>query len=626
MSFRAPPLLAALLILLGSLITNPAMAWVEQTVLAHDARVVLMRSGTARVQHTVKIRVKGGPLRTFDIHIADRDVTLSGEPTLVLTGGAMDARMPVPVAVEQRPDGPLRVDIDQGNGVRRGVYDLVVTYDVDLLKQNGVTRDGSLLLLSWIGPRWDDGIDNMRTTFAVPSSGTDPRAVGEVQLEGPNDELVTAPLGAFLSTLTRLPEFDELELVRPHVASGEAVAWKVRVDPSVLGEVQDPRLKPPPPPEVVLISPERRATYLGIGGAIAVLFSVLLTLKHHQVVQSCRVRGVRPRPVVPVGVALRMAFAGPLLAASVGAQVFLEHPLPGALGVLAVALLAAYRTPVKAVSPRGPGRWLPLSDEDAFGKKESWPYGWLDAGSPLGKAVFVLVTVGYGVGVWLLSRHAAYFAYVAALDFAVVVVLFGTGRRTELPADAVHSAAPLLREVAKDLRKSKKVGAARVRGLGRIPTGATDPDELRLVVRPKGALQGFRAIEVGVGWAHGIGGPVPLPQVLLRVVDGSPCHEAVTKRLRKARWVRGRESYERVMVLTPAVPTLDMTVKLAESLSQIVCTAPIEQTAKVAKAAGSPRPRPRHVARRPAPPNKRRRPDGTTPMPPSVDLGEHASE
>jgi len=621
MSFRTSTLLAALIALFGILITTPALAWVEQTVLSHDARVELMRSGTARVEHTVKLRVRGGPLRSFDINIADKDVTLAGEASLVSTGGEMEARMPIPVSAEQRPDGPLRVEFNGGNGVRRGVYELKVTYDVDLLKQGGVTRDGSMLLLSWVGPRWDDGIDNARTTFAIPASGTEPRAVGEVHLDGPNDEVITAPLGSFLTTLTRLPEFDELELVRPHVALGESVTWKVRVDPTTMGEVNDPRLAAPPKPQPVLLSAERRATYLGIAGVIAVLFSILLALKHHQVVRSSKERGTLPRPLVPVGVAVRVAFAGPLLAASVGAQVLLDHPLPGTLGILAVAVLTAYRTPSRAVSPRGPGRWLPLSDSDAFEKKDAWPYGWLDAGSPLGKVLFLLVTIGYGTGVYFLWTQSAYFAHVAALDFIIPLVLFGTGRRTELPADPVRSAAPLLASIAKTLRKSKKIGSARVRGVGRIPTGSTEADELRLLVRPKGSLRGFTSIEVGLGWAHGAGGSVAMPQLLLRVIEGSPCHEAINQRLRKARWLRGRESYERVMVINPAIPTEDMAVKLAESLVQIVHKAPEMDADKkpqvVTKA-------PRHRAKRPAPrsvpANKRRGSIGkATPPPPRVE-------
>lgn len=536
------------------------------------------------------LRVRGGPLRSFDIVIADKDVTL-GESAFVRTGGAMDARMPIPVSVEQRPDGPLRIDIDGSNGVRRGMYELKVRYEVDLLRQGRVTRDGSLLLVSWVGPRWDDGIDNVKTTFAVPASPTEPRAVGEVTLDRPNEGPITAPLGSFLTTLTRLPEFDELELVRPHVAQGEEVTWKIRVDPSVMGEVNDPRLKPPPEPEPVVVPVELRARYIGVGGAIAVLFSLLLALKHHQVVRSCRVRGVAPRPLVPVGVAVRVAIAGPLLAASLAAQVFLDHPLPGALGILAVVALVAYLTPKRTVSPRGPGRWLPLSDDDAFSKREAWPFGWLDAGSPFGKVVLILTTLVWGTGLYFLSQHGTYFAYLAGLDFVVVLALFGTGRRTELPADPVRSAAPLLRSIATSLRKSKRIGEARIRAFGRIPTGASVPDELRLLIRPKGSLRGFTSIEIGLGWAHGAGGSIAMPQLLLRVVEASPCHEAVTQRLRRARWIQGRETYERVMVINPALPTEDMVVKLAESLSQVVRK-------------GLPEPEPKSVEKAPPKPAK----------------------
>lgn len=612
MSFRAPPLLGALIALATLLLSSHAFAWVEQTVLSHDARVELMRSGSARVQHTVKIRVRGGPLRHFDIEIADQDVAIAGEASFVRTGGAMNARKPIPVSVEQRPDGPLRVEFNGGHGVRRGIYELQVTYDADLLRQEGVTRDGAMLLLSWVGPTWEDGIDNARATFAIPAAPTQPQAVDEVRVDGPEGKDIRAPLGSFLTTLTRLPEFDEIELVRPHVAKGETVRWRIRVDPSVLGEVSDPRLEAPPAPQPVVMSAQRRATYLAVGGAIAVIFSLLLALKHHQVSRSSRIRNATPRPLVPVGVAVRVAFAGPLFAASVAAQVFLEHPLPGSLGILAVAALTAYRTPRERMTPRGPGRWLPLSDADAFRKEDRWPYGFLDAGSALGKLMLALVTIAHGTGVYFLSLRAPYLAHLAALDYLVVLVLFGTGRRTELPADMVRSAAPRLASMAKTLRKSKRGAEARVRGFGRIPTGASDPDELRLAVRPKGTLRGFTSIEIGLGWAHGAGGPVAIPQLLLRVIDRSPCHEAINQRLGSPRWLRGRESYERVMVVNPAIPTEDMAIRFAESLMQIVRKAPAPATTKaLGRGAVKPSARPRkRPARRPVPPNERRRPKG----------------
>ncbi|MCU0694277.1 MAG: hypothetical protein MUF54_23045, partial [Polyangiaceae bacterium] len=138
MSFRPPPALALLIAAMLLVTSRPATAWVEQTVLAHEARIDLQRTGTARVEHKIKLRVRGGPLRTFDVNVADREVTVGQDAALYSTDLGLGARMPIPVGIEQRPDGQLRVDIDGGKGVRRGLYDLELRYDVDLLKQNAI--------------------------------------------------------------------------------------------------------------------------------------------------------------------------------------------------------------------------------------------------------------------------------------------------------------------------------------------------------------------------------------------------------------------------------------------------------------------------------------------------------
>ena len=64
----------------------------------------------------------------------------------------------------------------------------------------------------------------------------------------------------------------------------------------------------------------------------------------------------------------------------------------------------------------------------------------------------------------------------------------------------------------------------------------------------------------------GLGGAIALPEVLVRVIDASPCHEAFRTRLPRARWVRGRKSDERVTSLSPRLPTLAMTAALAARL------------------------------------------------------------
>jgi hypothetical protein len=63
--------------------------------------------------------------------------------------------------------------------------------------------------------------------------------------------------------------------------------------------------------------------------------------------------------------------------------------------------------------------------------------------------------------------------------------------------------------------------------LARLPQGSSSPDELRLLVQPRGALAGLLAVEVGTDHALGLGGIVAEPYVLLRVREGSPCAQVL---------------------------------------------------------------------------------------------------
>ena len=110
MSSRPLPFASVLLALL--LFASPAFAWVEMHVSAYEARIELSRQGTAKIDNTLRFRVGGGPLRTFDVKIADRNVTLPEDATLAIARDGIAAAEPVPVRLEQRPDGDVRVDID----------------------------------------------------------------------------------------------------------------------------------------------------------------------------------------------------------------------------------------------------------------------------------------------------------------------------------------------------------------------------------------------------------------------------------------------------------------------------------------------------------------------------------
>jgi len=120
-----------------------------------------------------------------------------------------------------------------------------------------------------------------------------------------------------------------------------------------------------------------------------------------------------------------------------------------------------------------------------------------------------------------------------------------------------------LARIAKRLRQDRGLRAI---GWARLPDGSDTFDELRLLCAPRVPLRGFSALEIGLVTFTGMGGAVQCPELLIRVVEGSPCHDAMVKVLRGARFVRGRKPDERVVTVRPRLPSSAMTAALAARL------------------------------------------------------------
>jgi hypothetical protein len=559
------------LLLCGLLLSTQAFAWVEMHVIAHETRVELSRQGQARVEHLVRMRIGGGPFRSFDIKLADRAIVLEPDAWIAPAREGAAAGLTIPVAVQQRPDGAVRADIDGKKGVSRGVYELRFAYTLDLLRDERVSRDGSMLRVSWVGPRWDDGIDTVKCTFLVPAAPTEPRVAPDTRIDLGNGETAYASAGTFLTALVRGSAADELTLVRPHVAKGESVAWAMLVDPRALSGLGGPSLRGASAAEVRAPTSARdRSAVLAAGAVVAMLFGLVLALKHRAVAACCRACGVEARPLVPVRVAVRVALAGPGLAAGLAAQALLEDPLPGSIGVLCAALLSVYRPPLWSGAPRGPGRWLPLNERDAL-RAEPWGgSAWLDASTTRGKMAMACALALLGAGVALVARISPYHAHLAAFDSVVVFALFGTGTRRSMPGDLVRASGAYLREVAARLRDEGGEGGVRVSAMARIPRGAAEPDEVRLRAKVRSSAAGLVALEIGVGWYQGIGGRLAAPQVLLRVAEGSACDAQLGAAIKRARWMRGRDAHERVVALSPTLPTVESTCALVRQAVELL--------------------------------------------------------
>jgi hypothetical protein len=544
------------------LLTSRAFAWVETHLVSDDVRVEVERSGGAIIDHAITMRIQGGPLRSFDLAAADAEVTPLGDSTVISAQTEGILGLPIPLQVTPGPDGALRINIESPRGVSRGIFLFHVRYRKNLLAGDNVRRDGAMLRIRWAGPTWQEGLDNARCTFIVPSGPTEPRPPGVGA--GDHDEGDDVDEGGmFLSQVKRSADHDEVELIRPHVARSEVVTWSIRVDPRVLGEINDPRLRPaapPLPPHV--IPPEERAAYAALAGALLLGFSVLVGCKARQVKRHAQ--GIaRVRTLIPLPTALRTLLSGPALTGGVALQLHWDDPWWGTLLVLLAMALTWYLQPVWIRHARGPGRWLPVGDKEAFARPVGVKDAWLDTTTRTGQVLFGLALAGVVGLAYAASRASTYGAYLVALDSAVLFPLFGTGRLGDLPNPALSGPAPILRRIAEKLRRRSGL---RVIAWGRLPEGTDQFDELRLLCAPKIPIRGFTGIEVGLVGVGGIGGSIYLPEVLVRVIDASPCHEAFLKLLPGSRFIRGRKADERVTSLRPRLPTVAMTAALAARL------------------------------------------------------------
>src|SRR5262245_12908408 len=82
-----------------------ALAWVEAHVAADEIHVQIDRTGSARVEHSITLKISGGPLRSFDIRGVDGDALPDPDGYIAPLRGAMGSSLEaaVPIALELIP-------------------------------------------------------------------------------------------------------------------------------------------------------------------------------------------------------------------------------------------------------------------------------------------------------------------------------------------------------------------------------------------------------------------------------------------------------------------------------------------------------------------------------------------
>lgn len=300
---------------------------------------------------------------------------------------------------------------------------------------------------------------------------------------------------------------------------------------------------------------------------VMVAFSVLVAAKARRVRQEA-LGLATPRALVPWPAPVRALLAGPFFAVGASLQWTVVNPWWGTSLVAAAMALATHRRPHWLCRPRGAGRWLPLGDDEAFGKsapRASSPTDrgfWLDASTFAGRVGLCCALLACGAIACFIARTSSYGAWLVLFDSAALVPIFATGLRRDLPPDA-FGFTPAMARMARELRKRSDL---RVVAWGRLPHGADRFDELRLLCAPRSALAGLVGVEIGLTPLHGGGGRIDCPEVLVRVRRASPCHRTFAALLSGHPWVPGRRADETVAAVKPLLPTTSMTVALATRL------------------------------------------------------------
>ncbi|MBI3204954.1 MAG: hypothetical protein HYZ29_25680 [Myxococcales bacterium] len=537
--------------LIALLLPAWALAWVETATQSHVVTLDVERDGSATVSHEIVIRVKGGPLPAIELEGVDSDATVLPDATVSAAEGAA---LTLPLLLEKRDDGTLRAEIDHAKGVSRGKFVFRLAYRTRLGDRGLIRQQGSMAEVRWVAPRSTDGVDSARVLFRLPPGATEPRLPDGDEESG----------GTFLSNLRRTGDKDELDIVRPHVAKGEPVVWRVLASPRAFDAFGREEAAPPPSAlrPVSGERPEQRLFGIAVLATVALLFALVVFAKWRLTTRACRARFAEPRALIPIPAAPRAVAAGGSLAGAVGLVLHTDHATWAGVLLAFAIVLAAQVTPRALPAPRRPGRWLPLGDDEAFRPSTPvLPGRWLDAGTLPGFSVFFLFVIGFGVASVYFFLRSPYHGICVALASAVLLPIFCTGRAGELPPHGATQPAPLLAWLAERLRQSPDLKAV---AWARIPEGETAPDELRLLVMPRRAKLGLGAIEFGVEYQGALGGSVALPWVMVRATDGSEAHSALP---RTVTWTRGRKPEERSAVLRPKLPTRALCLSLIRSVT-----------------------------------------------------------
>lgn len=553
-------LVVAAVVLVG-LTSRPALAWVETSIQSDFVVVDAEPSGQALVTHELRLEVRGGPLQAYTLDGVDPGATPEGPGTVQRSDGR-GANHDAPLLLHVGDDGTLRLEIDDERGLRHGRYLFRFGYRTDLRARELLQWEGPFVNLRWIGPRFADGVDSMKVLFRLPATDLAPR-LPDVDVRGDTYGLDETAGGVFLAQLRRGTDKDELELTRPHIASGEPVVWRLRTGAKAF--------RAPPEAELVVRAPvgeeeqgaeplaTRRLAGLLAATIAALLVAFLTASKWRLAERQAESVKLELRPLLPLALSWRVLGAALLAAFSVLLAWRTVH-VAWATGALGLGLLfVVQRAPRRGLRPRGPGDWRSLSVEEAFPSaglsRRSARERWQRIGS-----FAVVLAATAAILLWVARAELA----VLLVGFVALTTLALAGVRAE--GNASHPTEAERAWLRAVLRRLERDPELRVELRARVTRLEPGHDELRLVVRPCCQASGLCSVEVALergrfGFA---------PALMVRVAEGSAAQLAFGT---VAVWQRGREETERVAIFRPVLPTRNLTVKLVRRLVAVAAVA-----------------------------------------------------
>jgi hypothetical protein len=500
-------------LLLLSLWTLPARAWVEWHAQNEDVRIDMTAADATKVTHVLRYRVVMGPLKFIDVAGIRKDARLTAEATVLAEDGRTFTAHAEPLP-ERPGDGGtrvIRITVDPDaipskahsklQGLKRGTYSFTFHYELDTLSL--LSREGGFAHVGFTGAEAAEGYDNAKLTFIVPSGGTEPTP------SGVSTELLNVKRGA---------GSDEVEIIRPHVTKGETPVWGFRVDPKTFPQfrVRETRV------DTKTTARENRLPIV-LFSLFALGMSALFGL-------ALRAKARAPWRAWTGAVALAIAMLMQAMHVLYKTQAW--------FGILPLALAVAFAaTKRRAAEPVA--RPLALRAEHAFRAP-----GFLDALGVRGFASFTAIVTAWLLVTPRLALLGPNAPVLFAANLSVLIPLFFTG--------GAQLSSRGLAQVFARLRGRTHLKVA--------PIGSHKGGEVRLLIQPRGAMPGLVALEARD--AHGF-------EVCARVREGSPS-ERILRAESQGRTVSpGRETDERVFSYVKAsAQGLEATIeRLAASLS-----------------------------------------------------------